>query len=320
MSKNKRQLITVLVLIVLLAAVSVGYFFLSKNKPDTEEGVESITLSTPDNDDIQKLQYKMGNTDMSFTKKGDDWKYDEDDKFPVNTGYLTKMLGDMSGLTATKLVTKESTDLKQYGLDAPQLTVKIADASGAEKTFVVGNESTIASGCYAYLDDTKTIYIVSSELLDDFKYTKEQMMKTPDSPNIIASNVKSYQLLKGNKKIIDNKVKDGDSNATVVYSGLANIIFTGGVSYDDDASMIKKCGLNKPQYTAKIKYYETVPSETAGSETDTGEKRINHTLILYIGDKSNDGSYYVKVDGTEGIYLMSDAAVQSLIEIKDKAK
>lgn len=333
MSKNKKQLLTVAVLILLLAAVLAGYIFLSRDKEEKEkEALETdITLSTPKKEDIRKLQYKTESTDMSFSKEGSGWKYDADKDFPVNDKYMSKMVEDMAGLLATKLVTGECTDLKQYGLDAPQLVVRYADSDGSEKTFAVGAESTIASGCYAYLEDTKTVYIVPSDILNDFAYTKEQMMKTPDAPNIIASNVKSYQLLKGSKTVADKRVEEGDSNATVVYSGLANIVYTGGVSYNDDASMIKKCGLDSPRYTVKIEYYETVAgaggsetggadasSKTSGGDTDADKNRKYHSLCLFIGNKSKDGSYYVRVDGTRGIYLLSDTAVQSLLDIGEK--
>ena len=332
MSKNKRQLLTVIILLLLLAAVSAGYAFLSRNKAKEEEEADtSIALTSLKNEDIQKLQYKMGKTDMSFSKNDSGWKYDEDKDFPINDNHMSKMVEDMAGISAAKLVTNECTDLKQYGLESPQLTVSFSDNSGSEKKFAVGSESTIAEGCYAHLDDTKKIYIVSSDILEDFQYTKEQMMKVPDAPDIAASNVKSYQLLKGKKTVIDNKVEEGDSDATVVYSGLANIIFTGGVSYKDDASMIKKCGLDNPQYTVKIKYYKMaadsgdeesddkdVTSESSSEEPDADKNRKYYSLCIFIGDKSTDGSYYVKVDGTQGIYLMSDAAVQSLLDVKSK--
>ncbi len=347
MSKKKRQFITVIVLFVVLAASGIGYFAASKyqagkEKEETETS-EEIQLLSMKAEDITKIRFINEWQDMTLVRDGDVWQDSSDAKFPVNQEYVQVMLEDVMELTATQLVVENPEDLAQYELEKPNYQIEITDQSGATKLLAIGQESVAAGGCYAYVDQADKVYTIASNLTGDFSYTRNEMMAVPEAPDITAEYVTGYALrsAKGKSfvarydaakaeytdvdgwditKAYKNTVAGSGEALQNLFSGLTNLEATEGVAYQSNQKLLKQYGLSDPAYVLDVDYYTVEESdseeEDASEDTIQEEDKTYHHYQLSIGALNDtEDQYYVAIDGSEGIYLMSTETLDALVDI-----
>lgn len=331
MSKKTRQMVTVTSLCIALLAAGAGYYAASEHqkkqaKQETEKSAET-TLYSMKEDQIIKLHFVNETTDMMLVKDGDQWKDNSDPDFPVNQEYVDTMLDSVSEIKAARMVTDNCTDLAQYELDEPALSVELEDSEGNRASLSVGLESIAGEGCYAYAEDTSKIYIITSNFTTDFEYTRNQMMAVPDVPEITDENVKAYRVSakKGKnfevvyrgKKAVSNdiygwdiispyqKTVAGDEDALLtLFGSLSSLSYSEGVSYRGTKKEQKQYGLDQPSYTIDVDY-------------DTGENGDSRRYLLKVGALDDtEENYYVTQSGDSGIYLMPVDTVDALVKIK----
>lgn len=345
MSKKKKQTVTILVLCVVLLALGVAYIFASKyqkSKDETETTDESTVLYQLKEDNITKLHFTNEKSDLTFVKDGEDWKLENDTEFPVDQTKLTTMVGDVASVTASQTITEDCTDLSEYELDAPVLSVEVTDKDGTVKTITYGMESAAAEGCYAYTEDTKKIYVVPSNVTSDFDFTQSQLMVVPDSPDISEEYVTSYAIDKKKGRDFtatydkDNaKYKDiygwditkaysqtvaGDQDGLqTVFSSLSSVEYTEGVVYNATEKELKQYGISTPNYRLHVKYYTVKSDDSADTTTDTSEvaesDKEYHDFELLVGNMDDlQQNYYVQPSNDKGIYLVSVDTMNSLVD------
>ncbi len=325
MSRKKRQTVTLLVLCLVLIAFVAGYFGLTRYqaaKEKAEKAEESdkelFQLSA---DDINKVEYQGEKSSLTFKKNGKTWKLASDQKYPLNQDRITEMVDETTGVAATKTVTTSCDDLTQYNLDKPDLTVTVTDTSGKETTIYVGMESVSGGGRYAYCGgDEQKIYLISTSLYSSFDYSLGDLMTVPDIPTVQADEIRYLKVEKQKGKNFEAEYDEKNSPYKDIYGwsikqpysqpvagdkdGLQNIFgsytnigFSSGVSYKKDTALEKKYGLDQPQYTVT---FQTVKKD----------------VTLYIGKENSDkSSYYVRMKGKDGIYLMDASSVSKMITI-----
>lgn len=346
MSKKKRQFITIIVLFVVLAASGVGYFAASKyqagkENSETETAEEEIKLLSMKTEEITKIHFINANQDMTLIKEGDRWQDSSDAKFPVNQDYVEAMLEDVAELTATKLVVEEPEDLVQYELDPPNYKIEITNQSGETKLLAIGQESVAAEGCYAYVDQADKIYTIASNMTGDFDYTRNEMMEIPEAPYISAEYVTGYSLRSATgksfvakydatkaeyadvdgwdiSKAYKNTVAGSGEALQTLFSGLTSLEATEGVAYQSTKKLLKQYGLSEPAYVLDIDYYtvEEDSEEDTSEDTISEEDKTYHHYQISVGALNDtEDQYYVSIDGTEGIYLMSAETLDTLVDI-----
>jgi uncharacterized protein DUF4340 len=82
---------------------------------------------------------------------------------------VSSVLFRLSSLQATKKVADAATDLSQYGLDAPPMSVTTTVADGTVYAVLLGSKSPTEAGTYARKADETTVYLVSSQLGTDLE-------------------------------------------------------------------------------------------------------------------------------------------------------
>ena len=257
MTKQKKQTITILVLLLLLILLGGAYLFAgnyqkSKEKKESS-ATKSVSLYKFKENDITKLHYKNSNANITFVKEKNTWKLENDRDFPVDQSKVKTMVSDMAAVTASRQITKDCNDLSEYALDSPSLVIELTDKNGKTESISYGLESAAAEGCYAYTgDNTKEVYVVPSNVTDDFSYTQAQLMTLPDTPDISAQYVTSYEVDKkkgtnflatyDNKKAkykdiygwditkaYDQTVAGDEDGLQTVFSTLSGLEYTEGV-------------------------------------------------------------------------------------------
>lgn len=350
MSKKKRQSLTILVLCIILVCLGAGYFFASKyqkNKEEAEEeSDEEVVLYSLEEDQITKIHYSNSKADLTLVKENDAWKLEENKDFPVDQSKIEAMVSAAASATAKRTVTENCSDLSEYKLEEPTLEIEITDKDGNQKMITYGMESIAAEGCYAYTDDKKKIYVVSSSITTDFDYSQNELMELPKIPEINTEYITSYSI--ENKKGADFKavydkensqfkniygwditkpysqIVAGDQDGLqTAFSSATTIEFTEGISYHASERELKQYGLKSPEYTLSMKYY-TVKSDSKEDEEEgddttaeiAEEDKEYHDFKLLIGAQDDlQENYYVKLEDDPGIYLLSAELVQSIVDL-----
>lgn len=347
MAKKKKQWITIIVLLAVLAASGIGYAFLSgkqagKQDQDTAD-TQEISLYSVKAEEITKIRFVNSSQDMTLVKEEDIWKDSADPDFPVNQEYVETMIEEAGELTASQLVVENPDDLSQYELDQPPYTVEITDQSGTVKKLAIGMESVAAGGCYAYVDQADKVYVIASNITDHFDYTHGEMMVLPEAPDITAEYVTGYDLVaaKGESfaaqyretkaeyadvdgwditRAYGTTVPGSGDSLQALFAGLTNMEPTEGVAYHATPKLLKQYGLADPAYTLDVEYY-TVESEdpenpSATAETQEEQKKTEHHYQICIGAQNDqEDQYYVSVDGADGIYLMPAETIDALVSV-----
>lgn len=324
MSKRKKQQIgTITLLCAILAGVAVGCVFADKYKQKKEAAEEStdIALYALEEDNIVKLHYANSTADLTLLKENDVWKLADDKDFPVEQSVAERMMEAVTTVSAKRVVTKECENLSQYELDEPVLSISFEDATGKEYHISYGMESMVAGGSYAYTDSEKEIYIMDTDMISEFQYTRNQLMQLPKLPQpeedeLISYKVKSKKGKKFSavfaegeetKKKEDEETDDGETEETEnnlaeeLASYLIDLSFEEGVSYAASSEELEQYHLKNPEYVITLRY----------NDSDDEEKQLQ----LEIGSFDERGYYYASCEGEEGIYLLDADMAENLISV-----
>lgn len=327
--RKKQQICTITLLCVILAGAAVGCVFADKYKQKKEAAEENtdIELYTLEENDIVKLHYANSSADLTLVKENDVWKLADDEKFPVEQSAAEKMAETVAAMNAKRVVTKECEDLSQYELDEPVLSIAFEDTAGKEYHIYYGMESTVAGGSYAYTDSEKEVYIMDTDMISEFQYTRNQLMQVPELPQpdedeLISYTVKSrsgetFHIVfdeedteetdeEKDKEDEDKEDADGETEddksdlAEELASYLIDLCFEEGVSYEASSEELEKYYLKNPEYVIMICYKAS------------DEEKL---LQLEIGSLDDSGYYYASCEGEKGIYLLDAETVENLISV-----
>ena len=107
MSKGKKQLLTVIGLLLLLAAMVCAYVFVPKGESDTsdEDGTKDTAANTVEvinieKDKVSEISITLGaitdgkkQTKIHLKKEGDSWKFADDASIPVDSDQVDSLIG-----------------------------------------------------------------------------------------------------------------------------------------------------------------------------------------------------------------------------------
>lgn len=176
MKKQKIQMLALLAVVALLCAAYAGIRYYNKNqekKEEEAEKAETISVTDLEVSDIIKFSYQLEGQQLSFTKEGDEWKYDGDTSLDMDEDAIETMLSKAVNVTAEEAVT-EYENLEDFGLENPSNTIMLATEEG-ETILYVGNQNEIMNQYYLKTADSDTIYLVGSAVATGFDKSIEEL-------------------------------------------------------------------------------------------------------------------------------------------------
>jgi hypothetical protein len=351
--KNRTLLFLSFAMILTLVAYAVVIKINDGKEADaSSEEDTSITLLDLKENSVNSIEYTNESGQMKLTKQDDTWVNENDKNFPVNQSYVESMVTSVSTLTSDRLVSKEVDDLSEFGLDKPLIQIIVSADDGTSTTIKVGSKLVTGDAYYLMLNDENAVYTVDTTLYKNFAYTNNQMVSMETPPSITADYITKISI--DNKEKDDFEIiydEDSDNNTSDYYLWSISKPYSVNVAADTDklndyftnfASLsfkecaeyntenLKKYGLETPASKVLIKYYEV--STTASADTSSSDSteaadsnassndsstqvRTDHEYILYIGDKNDDGDYYVRPEESQSIYIMSADSVEAMTNV-----
>lgn len=171
--KKKKQLIFICACFIIILATYLGYRYYSDHLPeDTLDAENEISVLDIGTSLITEIGITGGGKNLNIQKDGDTWKCLDDEVFAIDSTKLQVFL-DAAGNITSKLEIEDVTDMSQYGLDNPSLSISLQWDSNLY-TIHIGDQNTVADGVYYLnINDENTVYTIENYKFNMLNKTKE---------------------------------------------------------------------------------------------------------------------------------------------------
>lgn len=300
--KRGKKLLTLLLVLVLLAAASFGATKLSV-KTEAAEEEQAVTVFSLDPEDVTSLSWEYSE-ELTFDRKEDGWTYRENTAFPVEESFLETILETLTDVESYKTI-ESVENWDAYGLEIPVCTISVTTDETYE--LAIGMETSLGGQRYFSIGDGK-VYLVESSVIDPFAYGLYDLLAEQSMPQVENLTAVTLERPGGTQTITCLPENDLTySNDYVWFWGdktldtqltdrfLANITalpLTECANYD--AQDLKAYGLDNPEIRATV--------------YDGGEE----SYTLEIGPEIK-GTRYARLPGTDMVYTVSDSVAQALL-------
>lgn len=325
MKRNKRLLILIGVLVLCIVGYAV-VSAISKKQENVEEEDSSIAVTDFSADSVARLCWTYQGEDFALTKTDGTWYNEADEDFPVKQSYVSTMSTQIAGMTASRKL-NDVTDLSEYGLDEPAITVTLMTDTGGELSFAFGNVNDVTGEYYmqysegSALTESGDVYLVSSGVVNAFSYKMDQLVQFESLPDLSSINSikieanETYRLsFMGEDEAIPWVLRDesgskrsaNTSLCEQLSDALKNLSFNACVSYDAVSTDLADFGLDAPWAVITVDY--NLSSSSASSDSSEADVESD-TVTISLGGVDENGDSYVMVDGMRMLYTIdSDLA------------
>ncbi len=305
---NKKKLLPLLGLLVLVLALFIGY-----------KAVQSATLGTPaettaaggevtmilerTSSEVRSLSYTVGGETITLLcpAASADWKVDGEGAFPLNQETARRMAAAISSIGVYR--TLDGGDTGVYGFDTPACTVRVLFADGEAHAYAIGDVNSASGNRYLKDLDTGAVYTISPALLPYFQYTLTDLFVYDTLPDDIEAAYVTSAALDGRESA------DADDIAAVyeAFTGLRPVKYADWSGTDEAAAA---WGIGASTLTISYKRAVTV-TDTSGGESTS---RIPASYTVVFGTPQ-DGRIPYRLPGSGVIYLADAAVYESIAAV-----
>lgn len=338
-AKKKKKTLRLLLLLLVVAALGAVYFLMDTG---ADEGIDELPTPTADAtqsnlvlcdlsaEDLVKVRFENDTFSATVIRKEDGTCYfEEEPDFPINQ---TKANHVFDNLYKECELLLESADLAEYGLTDPALRIIATDKN--EKTFTLNVGSRVGTVSenkyYACFDNETTVYCVPATLFVPYSLEKTAWIRLETLPDLTTTNIVGIEITSeefGNLALYHTGgIGDADANPNtanwrmeIPYSNLLGLSeekvtetierYT-GTSFSDPVDYKTEnfalYGLENPGTVISVLY-----------ETDSAfsDEKLKQRTTLNIGDKTDDGYYYVNLAGSSLVYTILESSVKKLAQV-----
>ncbi len=143
----------------------------SASKSPTDTSLKILTI--PD-DQMQEVRIKKLTGEVIDLKRDNGrWRITSPKEERADQDAVTSLTGNLTSLTADKVIDDKATDLKPYGLNDPTLDITVSRKDGKTDELLVGDNTPSDSGAYAKLPNDPRVFLVGT-------FVKSSLDKRPD--------------------------------------------------------------------------------------------------------------------------------------------
>lgn len=311
----KRQLKAILIaapiVVLLIAAAVVIKLVLPKGETETEIPIVSHPVIQESPQTLTKIE--ISNTTGSFVIEKDEngsLGIEEYTPYPQNNAnYLLLQNGLSSFISSAKI--EGTKDLDVYGLKNPSAKAKVYFSTGLEYTLYIGNEATYAAekSRYVKIEGDDNVYVMISEVAEIITCPKHDFL------SLVVTNIDYQNMVETFSKI---EISGKDTPSISIVPGTYTY---DGVTYVDElkidypydifvssekSTTVFSTVLNIHASGIEVLGYKNADLSKYGFSDPTTICRLSlkdgTKTTIYLGNKSEEGYYYLLTDQYPIIY------------------
>jgi hypothetical protein len=228
-----------------------------------------------DRDKVDSIEIVTADRQLRFQKADGEWRMTQPAAGRTDYTAVESLVGRLGTAQMKSIAAAEGADLKQYGLEQPQATVRIGTGS-SQAVLLVGGKAGEEGNVYAKDQSRPAVFTLESSLLDElkkdasefrqkdlfdarsFNTTRVEIARGGQTTAFEKSKVKNKEGVEEEKwRQVAPETKDVDSAR--VDSLLTSITGARADSFQADTA---KTGLDKPELTATLTFDEGKKKET----------------------------------------------------------
>lgn len=319
---KRKRMITVGVLAVLLIVLGGGYFTAQRYKEQQrvkeaeEEAAKNATMEYQVTSftyyDVIELEYTNPETSYHFVRSEEEdntyWVRKDKEGFPIDLDTFVDVVCSPCNLTSTKKIEAGEADLASYGMDQPVITIKVTLKDGTVHSFLVGNKAPYDAGYYLYHETTKELWVVESWFYKEFTTAETKLVQAETFPETEEAYITEVTLaVRGEDTLSYQPQVAEDDTVTfpAIFKNCEKFIATTVQEYDCKDFAVY--GLVDPYVTVTVHYMENV-TDAEGTVTS-----VPRTMTAEIGDLTVSNNYYVRINGSSYVYIMTAANAEKYI-------
>lgn len=319
MTRSKKLLILLAVLVCCIAVFLLGSHFLSDSTQ--ESGTQIASFETGK---LESIRWIYDGSEIELTARDNSWIYPADADFPLDYAKAATMASTVSTINAVKKVADDPEDLSKYGIDDPTIRLYVT-AEGKTTEFDIGDYNSSSGYYYLMRSDDPALYYVDASLYETFAVKLLDLVEFEYLPETEIEDVSSLTVESGGKTLTAVYEPDGKEGAgknevyfidgtntpcnaetvTAMIGGFLNVSWNSCEAYNVTQEDLAQYGLDKPTATFSIRYHYTASDESeSGGETD-----LEGNDALLIGSKTDDeenATYYAMIRGGKCVYTISE--------------
>ncbi len=330
----KRQLKMLGIISVCLLVFVVIWYFLDTSKEESNESKTAAgeqTLWETAQEEVAQVEVENESGGFCIIWEDDRAVLESVEGLPLNEGAVEALKGAASLIKSQKEIQNGKDRLSEFGLDEPEVQVRIKDKNGKEIEFFVGNPAPEQEnkGRYVYLKDR--VYLVAQNKMEIFENRSENFLSvevTPsyeeDSESILVTKV----VLNGDREDFTEEgsliIEYSDSQELAGYQ-VKSYQITSPVEYPAEAGIAEEVipslfGITAEEITALYPEEE----ELASSGLDTPYLSVEvfykdaddsaKTFVLDASRPDEEGNVFLKLRERSVIYSC-DASQVPLLEM-----
>jgi len=296
---------TTIVLVLLL--LGLGAYVYLVEYPQAEQDAKKKTLFEFKADDATDVALAYADREIDLKKSGDDWRITKPIDAPADATTVKNLVTAIAECEVKRTLKDAASDLAQYGLDKPLVTVTLKLGDRALPEFRVGKNTPVGFSTYVQKMDDKAIVLTSSA----FRSGMDKQVKDLRDKTIVtfADNEVQTVHISGDGKDLTLARKDDNwtieqpekyaADASTVRSFLSTLRSMRAVDFaDDHPTDLSTYGLDAPRLTI-----------TLALGKDNAEKRVLIGKESTVADKKE---LYVQRSGQPTVYTVSDWVMRDL--------
>jgi len=293
---------TTLLLILVLAGLGTYVYFVEY--PKAEEEAKKKTLFELKADDVTQVTLDYGDHKIVLKKSGADWRITEPLDVPAEAATAKNLVSAIADCELKRDLKEPSSDLSQYGLDKPFVTVTVKVGDKDLPAFMVGKNTPVGFSTYVQRADDKKIQLTSSAFRSGMD-KKVKDLRDKSIVDFVDGDVQRLELSGEGKQLVLVQKDDKWSieqpaayaaDGSTVRSFLSTLRSMRATDFpDDQPADLAPYGLDKPQL--KITLY---------LGKDNAEKS------LLIGKENDKKELFVQRGGQPTVYTVSDWVLRDL--------
>ena len=317
--KKKRLPAVIAVGVIVIACVG-GLAALRMSRPQQEGKTVSLALVEFAAADVDSIQ--MMSPHESYTLHNDNgfgYSIDGMDSFKVDASTARRMIAQSGHLIAQSIVSEKASNMAEYGLAKPAVSVSIRNRNGESKTVYIGDQSPVSS-YYACIAGQDTVYALAPTVaetlmkpLRDLHAVVTPSIAEPYAPAYLYIEWPEETEKRGMRVLEIQKQPRKD-----IGIGASNYLITQPITYDVDVAAMAALVENIAAIKAESYAGEMMDPSAYGMEcavTLIMRDAAGTEVYMEIGGKTEDQQRYLRFDRESAVYSIAAEKLAFLDEI-----